>query len=85
MKATLIGLVILVVVAGIRIVWAPFRSKQRKRALSELAQQLGWRRVKAGVMLRCGLVGRFTGLGCTIVEVEPRWRRHLGQHARHRA
>jgi hypothetical protein len=42
MKATLIGLVILVVVAGIRLAWAPFRSKQRKRALSELAQQLGW-------------------------------------------
>jgi len=25
---------------------------------------LGWRWIKTGVMLRCGLVGRFTGLAC---------------------
>ncbi len=42
MKEILMGVISLVVVFGIRIAWAMVRSKARKQALSELAQQLCW-------------------------------------------
>jgi hypothetical protein len=51
MKEILIGLLSLGVVIGARVGWVLARSKQRKQALGELAQQLGWKLRTEGLML----------------------------------
>jgi hypothetical protein len=51
MKEILLGLTSCGVVVGIRIAWGVLRSKRRKQALSELAQQLGWTSKAGGLKL----------------------------------
>lgn len=51
MKEILMGVISLVVVVGIRIAWVVLRSKARKQAVSEFAQQLGWTLSPRGIKL----------------------------------
>lgn len=51
MTRILMGLIYLVLLIGISIVWEMVRSKRRKQALSEFAQQLGWTLHAGGLKL----------------------------------